>query len=112
MWQGQVLFCGSSPALGQQRCSAVFLSDGCVICWHMSRKTEQIVLELAAGYPAGRKRPTSLGALKIVLEGPLQPSDDGVPLATETMEVVDAVPGAPSEVDKNDGVLRLTSSQE
>merc|ERR1719408_487517 len=46
MWQGQVLFCSSSAGLGQQQCSAVFLSDGCAICWHMSRTTQRKVLSL------------------------------------------------------------------
>merc|ERR1719362_441700 len=36
LWQGQVLLCGSCEAFGQQLCSAVFLPDGCVVCWHMS----------------------------------------------------------------------------
>lgn len=112
MWQGQVLLCGSSAALGQQRCSAVILPDGCVICWHMSRKTEQIILELAAGCPANRRTPTSLGALKLVLEGHLQPSADGEPIASETMEVVDARNGACTKIDKEDGCIHLSSNPE
>eukprot|EP00930_Biecheleria_cincta_P055926 TRINITY_DN42173_c0_g1_i1.p1 TRINITY_DN42173_c0_g1~~TRINITY_DN42173_c0_g1_i1.p1 ORF type:complete len:389 (-),score=70.26 TRINITY_DN42173_c0_g1_i1:24-1190(-) len=112
MWQGQVLLCGSSAALGQQRCSAVILPDGCVICWHMSRKTEHIILELAAGCPANRRTPTSLGALNLVLEGHLQPSADGEPIASETMEVVDARNGAVTKIDKEDGCIHLTSNPE
>merc|ERR1719158_971881 len=56
MWQGQVLFCSSSAGLGQQQCSAVFLSDGYAICWHMSRTTQRKVLNLAASTPAERRR--------------------------------------------------------
>lgn len=112
MWQGQVLFCGSSEGLGQQQCSAVFLPDGCAVCWHMSRETEQFVLELASSSPAQRRRPTRLGVLEVVLEGSRSALEDSEPLATEELDVVDAVEGARTVLDPHDGSLRLTTCEE
>jgi len=105
-WQGQVLLCGSCAALGQQQCSAVFLADGCVICWHASRHTERFVHELAAG--SAKERP---GLAPFGSPSPVERMEElglGVPVATEQLDVVDAPEGVITAVDPKDGCIRLT----
>jgi len=105
LWQGQVLLCGSCEAFEQQLCSAVFLPDGCVVCWHMSRATEQLTLELASRSLAHRRGPARLGAPE-ALQQPA--SSSGSPLATEELDVVDAVADATTSINQHDGCVQLT----
>eukprot|EP00929_Paragymnodinium_shiwhaense_P122392 TRINITY_DN9509_c0_g1_i8.p1 TRINITY_DN9509_c0_g1~~TRINITY_DN9509_c0_g1_i8.p1 ORF type:complete len:966 (+),score=192.27 TRINITY_DN9509_c0_g1_i8:137-3034(+) len=109
MYQGQVLLSASSAELGQQACSAVFLPDGCVICWHMMEATERLVLKLAYGTPKARKTPTQLGS-SVATPSPgerLHNLGLGVPIAMESMHVQDAPKGVITAVDA-DGSLRLS----
>lgn len=108
MWQGQVLMCGSSPDLGQQRCSAVFLPDGCVVCWHMSQHTERAVLKLAASHPKERRRPRHFGEGMSPAAERAEQLGLGSPAAQERLDVFDAPEGVITAVDVQDGSVRLT----
>lgn len=112
MWQGQVLLCGSSPAFAQQACSAVFLADGCAVCWHMSRDTERLVQKITASTPSERKRPA---VLRTPREGDSRASAErmhqlglGVPLAAEHLDIVEAPDGVITTLDPDNGSVRLT----
>jgi len=107
MWQGQVLFCSSCEALGQQHCSAVFLPDGCCVCWHMSRETERFVLKLASSSPKERRTLTQIGGVPSPAER-MEQLGLSVPVATEQAEVADAPDGVITTVDPKDGSIRLT----
>lgn len=107
MFQGQVLHCGSSVALGQQSCSAFFLPDGAAVCWHMSRTTERFVLKLAASAPKERRRPTQFGG-SITAAERIEQLGLGVPIATEELDVADAPEGVITALDPQDGSLKLT----
>jgi len=109
LWQGQLLFCGSSAELGQQRCSAIFLPDGCAVCWHMSRATELLVLKLAANCPGPRRGPTHWA--KFGGPVPFERMEQlglSAPLAEERLEVSDAPAGVITAVDPQDGSVKLT----
>ncbi|CAJ1416831.1 unnamed protein product [Effrenium voratum] len=108
-WQGQVLVCSGSNS--EPNCSAVFLANGCVVCWHTSETTQKQLLQLAAECPATRRGPVNLGALQLVLEGRLQPQEDGEPIASESMELLDAPAGASTQL-KSDGCLHLSIDPE
>ncbi|CAK0838423.1 unnamed protein product, partial [Prorocentrum cordatum] len=112
---GQVLYCSSCAALKQQGCSAVFLPDGCVVCWHMSKATEELIVELAASCPDQRRRwkPSIYfggGAPRTSAATQARESLGlaAVVVATERLEVVDAPEAVISAVDKEDGRVRLT----
>jgi len=109
MLQNQILFSGSSEQVGQQRCHAIFMPDGSAVCWHMSRQTELLILKVAASCSGPRRGPsrwTKLG-------GPL-PSERmdelglSTPLAEERLEVMDAPPSVVTDVNAQDGSVRLT----
>lgn len=108
LWQGQILYCGSSAELGQQQCSAVFLPDGCAVLWHMSRATETLVLKLAASCGRPRERAPSLRFSGRV--GPERMDQLGLsaPLATERLEVNDAPAGVITALNSQDGSVKLT----
>lgn len=108
LWHG-FLFCGSSAELGQQRCSAVFLPDGCAVCWHMSRATELLVLKLAASSPRRRQGP---GHFCWQGDGPspierMEQLGLAAPLAEERLDVADAPPGVITALDPQDGAVKL-----
>lgn len=107
LWQGQILYCGSSAELGQQKCSAVFLPDGCAVLWHMSRVTELQVLKMAASCPRPRVGPR-FGCRP----GPVPDRMDQLgltsPLAEERLEVSDAPTGVITAISSQDGSVKLT----
>lgn len=107
LWQGQVLFCGSCEALGQQQCSVVFLPDGSAVCWHMSRETERFVLKLASASPRERRTLTRFGGVPSPAER-MEQLGLSVPLATEYVHISDAPDGVITTVDTKDGSICLT----
>lgn len=120
MWQGQVLMCGSCEDIAQQRCGAVFLPDGCVVCWHTSPAAERRILELAAGSLAiAKPGPARLGAAP-TLRGTGGAEAGGAPaaevalegeLVTESLQVAEAS-GQTTSLGTNDGILYLTTRAE
>eukprot|EP00927_Polykrikos_kofoidii_P048498 TRINITY_DN42771_c0_g1_i1.p1 TRINITY_DN42771_c0_g1~~TRINITY_DN42771_c0_g1_i1.p1 ORF type:complete len:441 (+),score=57.72 TRINITY_DN42771_c0_g1_i1:83-1405(+) len=105
MWQGEVLLCGSSAEVGQQQCNAVFLPDGCAVCWNMSRETERKMLRIAADCPAKRRGPphTPASASSWSSSSPCQP------VASEHLEITDSSDGVTTSLDVQEGTLSLTS---
>jgi len=87
IWQGQVLYCESCEHLGQQECSAVFLPDGCTVCWHMSNATERITLELAVGSRAERRGRSRFGAREVDSRSP--PGTVPQSVSVERLDVVE-----------------------
>lgn len=55
MFQGKV-FCCRGPEGGHDDSVAVFLAEGCVVCWHTSEKQRKALLEIADDCPAGPKK--------------------------------------------------------
>lgn len=110
MWQGQVLVSGSSRELAQQLCSAVFLPDGCVVCWHMSRANERLMLRLAAACPRPRRGPTRFNHGPAATAPAERMGHLGLagPLAEERLDVTDAPAGVITAVDPQDGSVKLT----
>jgi len=87
IWQGQVLYCESCEHLGQQECSAVFLPDGCTVCWHMSSATELITLQLAMGSRAERRVRSRFGAREV--DARSRPGTVPQPASVERLDVVE-----------------------
>lgn len=108
LWQGQVLLTGSGEGLGQQRCSAVFLPDGCVVCWHMSQETERKVLRLAASYPARSRYAATAPGFQHSPRSRMDQLGLGKPTASEKLEVQDAPAGVVTALAREDGLVRLT----
>lgn len=108
LFQG-ILLAGGSAELGQQKVSSVALADGCLICWHMNRKTELMLQKLAASCPGSRRGPTDV----TVTGRPETYARMGqlglaAPLSEERLDVMDAHQTVISSVDAQEGSVWLT----
>lgn len=111
--QGKVLVCCGLEAVGgsEPEATAVFLAEGCVVCWQSSDAQRKQMLEIANGCLESPRARGFLHSRTSSLEMLWMQGEPRKVISSETLDMAEAAPGQKTHLNSN-GQLMLTVDPE